>query len=60
MFGLKCKIEIENPKGHRIQQILMGDDPLIKEKTYEAAFVTMQGVPEKLGKNRRNLSHQGS
>lgn len=55
-LGLHVKMRIENPKGYRIQQILIGDEPLIKDKTYEAAFVTMQGVPEKLGKNRLNLS----
>lgn len=55
-LGLYVKMRIENPKGHRIQQIFIGDEPLIKEKTYEAAFVTMQGVPEKFGNNRINLS----
>lgn len=55
-LGLHIKMRIENPKGHRIQQILIGDEPLIKDKTYEAAFVTIQSVPEKLGKNRLNLS----
>ena len=55
-LGLHVKMRIENPKGHRIQQIFIGDEPLIKEKTYKAAFVTMQGVPEKLGNNRQNLS----
>ncbi len=55
-LGLHIKMRIENPKGHRIQQIFIGDEPLIKEKSYETAFVTIQGVPENLGKNRRNLS----
>src|ERR1035437_6217189 len=55
-LGLHVKMRTENPRGYRIQQIFIGDESLIKEKTYEAAFVTMQGVPEKLGKNRRNLS----
>ena len=55
-LGLHVKMRIENPKGYRIQQIFIGDDPLVKEKIYKAAFVTMQGVPEKLGTNRQNLS----
>ncbi|RPI65432.1 MAG: bifunctional metallophosphatase/5'-nucleotidase, partial [Ignavibacteriales bacterium] len=55
-LGLHVKMRIENPKGYRIQQILIGEEPLIKDKTYEAAFVTVQGVPEKFGKNRLNLS----
>ena len=55
-LGLHVKMRIENPKDHRIQQIFIGDDPLVKGKTYKATFVTMQGVPEKLGRNRQNLS----
>lgn len=55
-MGLHVKMRIENPRGHRIQQIFIGDEPLAKGKTYKAVFVTMQGVPEKLGKNRQNLS----
>jgi sulfur-oxidizing protein SoxB len=55
-MGIHVKMRIENPKGHRIQQIFIGDDVLIKEKKYLAAFVTMQGVPEKLGSNRQNLT----
>lgn len=54
-LGLHVKMRIENPKDHRIQQIFIGDAPLIKEKIYKAAFVTSQGVPEKLGNNRQNL-----
>jgi S-sulfosulfanyl-L-cysteine sulfohydrolase len=54
--GLQVKMRIENPTGHRIQQIFISGLPLIKEKTYKAAFVTLQGVPKKLGKNRQDLS----
>lgn len=42
-------------KGHHIQQIFIADEPLKKEQTYKVVFVTMQGVPEKLGRNRENL-----
>ena len=55
-FGLHVKMRIENPKGHRIQQIFIGEEPLVKEKIYKEAFVTVQGVPEKLGRNRRSLT----
>lgn len=55
-LGLYVKMRIENPKGNRIQQIFVGDEPIQRGKTYKAAFVTTQGVPEKLGKNRQNLS----
>lgn len=55
-LGISVKMRIENPNKHRIQQIFIGDESLIKDKIYKTAFVTMQGVPEKLGKNRQNLS----
>jgi len=55
-LGLQVKMRIENPEGHRIQQIFIGNVPLIKDKTYKAVFVTMQGVPEKLGSNRQDLT----
>ncbi len=55
-FGLYLKIRIENPKDHRIQQIFIGEEPLVKEKIYKAAFVTVQGVPKQLGSNRKDLS----
>jgi len=54
--GISVKMRIENPKGHRIQQIFIGDEPLVEDKTYKAAFVTIQGVPEKMGSNRQELS----
>ena len=54
-FGLKVYIKIENPKGARVQQIFAEGSPLDKERLYTAAFVTMQGVPKKYGRNRRDL-----
>ena len=54
-FGLKLFVKLENPKGARIQQLFAEGAPLDRERTYTAAFVTMQGVPEKYGRNRRNL-----
>lgn len=53
--GIKIKMRIENPKGHRIQQIFIGDEPLKKMKTYKVAFVTEQGVPKQVGTNRVDL-----
>ena len=55
-LGLHVKMRIENPKGNRIQQIFIGDEPLIKEKNYKAAFVTAQGIPKKMGKNRMDMN----
>lgn len=53
-LGLTVFMRIENPKGSRIQQIFIGNEPLGKEKVYHAAFITSQGVSEKYGKNRQN------
>lgn len=54
-LGLKMYIKIENPKGTRIQQLFINGKLVDKEHTYEAAFITVQGVPKKYGSNRRNL-----
>ncbi|MFN0101409.1 MAG: bifunctional metallophosphatase/5'-nucleotidase [Bryobacteraceae bacterium] len=54
-FGLNVYIKIENPNGARIQQIFAEGAPLDKKRLYTAAFVTMQGVPKKYGRNRRDL-----
>ena len=55
-LGISIKMRIENSKGHRIQQIFAGNEPLKKDKTYKVAFVTEQGVPKQLGINRTDLS----
>lgn len=55
-LGISVKMRIENPNKHRIQQIFVGDEILMKDKKYKIAFVTMQGVPKTLGSNRQKLS----
>ena len=54
-LGLHVNMRIENPKGHRIQEIYIGNKPLDKKKYYTTSFVTSQGVPEKFGRNRIEL-----
>lgn len=54
-LGLHVNMRIENPKGHRIQEIYIGNTPLDKKKYYTTSFVTSQGVPEKFGRNRIEL-----
>lgn len=54
-LGLKMYIKIENPAGLRIQDIYINGEPLDQEREYLASFVTVQGVPKKYGKDRRNL-----
>lgn len=54
-LGMKMFIKIENPNGTRIQQLFIGNDLVDPDRTYLAAFVTMQGIPKKYGQNRQNL-----
>lgn len=53
-LGLNVYFKIENPSGNRIQQIFAGDEEIQPHRYYSAAFVTMQGVPQKYGRNREN------
>lgn len=55
-LGLNIKMRIENPTGHRIQEIYFKNEHLQNEILYKVAFVTTQGVPEKFGKNRIDLN----
>lgn len=49
-------MRIENPNGHRIQEIYHNGTHLILEKSYKVSFVTTQGVSKKYGKNRKEHS----
>ena len=52
-LGLQVNMRIENPTGHRIQEIYYQGSHLDVEKTYTVSFVTTQGVGKKYGKNRK-------
>lgn len=52
-MGIKVFLKVENPGGHRIQKLFVGGEEVRPEKSYSAAFVTVQGVPAKYGRNRR-------
>ncbi|MGB4398170.1 MAG: 5'-nucleotidase C-terminal domain-containing protein [Daejeonella sp.] len=54
-LGLTAYIRIENPKGHRIQDIYIGKERLKPDEIYKSAFVTQQGVPANLGANQIDL-----
>lgn len=54
-LGLTVFLKIENPAGHRVQQIFIGSEALQRDATYTAAFVTDQGVAKKYGRNRKDL-----
>jgi S-sulfosulfanyl-L-cysteine sulfohydrolase len=53
-LGLNVYFKIENPPGIRIQKLFVGNEEVQADKYYSATFVTMQGVPEKYGRNREN------
>jgi sulfur-oxidizing protein SoxB len=53
--GLTVYIKIENPRGSRVREIFVHDDPIDIDAVYPVAFVTTQGVPHDIGKNRRDL-----
>lgn len=53
VFGLQINMRMENPKGHRIQEIYHNGSHLGMEKTYRVSFVTTQGVSKNYGKNRK-------
>jgi 2',3'-cyclic-nucleotide 2'-phosphodiesterase (5'-nucleotidase family) len=55
-LGLTAYIKIENPPGTRLQKLFVGSDEVQPEQTYRAAYLTMQAVPEKYGRNRNDLS----
>jgi 2',3'-cyclic-nucleotide 2'-phosphodiesterase (5'-nucleotidase family) len=51
-LGLRATLRVENPPGHRIQQLFVGARPLEDDQLYRAAFVTEQGVPARFGRRR--------
>ena len=57
-LGLNVYFKIENPSGNRIQKLFVGSEEIQADKYYSAAFVTMQGVPQKYGRNRKNQSER--
>jgi 2',3'-cyclic-nucleotide 2'-phosphodiesterase (5'-nucleotidase family) len=57
-LGLSVYFKIENPTGLRIQKLFVGNEEIQADKYYSAAFVTMQGVPQKYGRNRKNQSER--
>jgi sulfur-oxidizing protein SoxB len=54
-LGLVAYIKIENPAGTRLQKLFIGDAEVQPDQTYRAAYLTVQAVPPKYGRNRKNL-----
>jgi 2',3'-cyclic-nucleotide 2'-phosphodiesterase (5'-nucleotidase family) len=53
-LGLNVYFKMENPSGNRIQNIFVGNEEIHADKYYSTVFVTLQGVPQKFGRNRKN------
>ena len=60
LLGLQVNMRIENPTGHRIQEIYYRGSHLDFVKTYKVSFVTTQGVAKKYGKNRKEHSQKAA
>ena len=57
-LGLNAYFKIENSSGNRIQKLFVGKEEIQPDRYYTTAFVTMQGVPQKYGRNRENRSER--
>jgi 2',3'-cyclic-nucleotide 2'-phosphodiesterase (5'-nucleotidase family) len=54
-MGLTLYFKVENPEGHRIQELFVEGEPVEPDRVYQTAFVTSQAVPAKYGSNRQAL-----
>ena len=57
-LGLNVYFKIENPPGHRIQKLFVGNEEVQPGRYYTATFVTPQGVSQKYGRKRENRSER--
>ena len=53
--GLNMYFKMENPKGHRIEDLLVDGAPVQAGRSYRAAMLGEQGVPLKYGSQRQKL-----
>ncbi|MDO8863128.1 bifunctional metallophosphatase/5'-nucleotidase [Haliea sp. E1-2-M8] len=53
--GLNMYFKMENPKGHRIEDLLIEGAPIQPGRSYRAAMLGEQGVPGKYGSKRQKL-----
>jgi 2',3'-cyclic-nucleotide 2'-phosphodiesterase (5'-nucleotidase family) len=52
--GLQLAAKVENPSGHRIQELRVDGDLVRPGRTYDVAFLGEQAVPQGIGTNRRD------
>lgn len=53
--GVELLLKLENPVGHRVQQLTVGGERLRDEDTVKAAFLGEQAVPRDAGRDRREV-----
>lgn len=53
--GLNLYFKVENPKGHRIEDLLVDGSPVQPGRIYRAAMLGEQGVPKKYGSARQKI-----
>ena len=53
--GLNMYFKMENPVGHRIEELIVGGSKVDGGQIYRAAMLGEQGVPTKYGSNRQKL-----
>lgn len=54
--GLNLYFKMENPKGHRIEDLIIDGSPVEDDYIYRAAMLDEQGVPTKYGSNRQKIN----
>ncbi len=54
-MGLNLYFKVENPPGQRIQELFIKGRKIKMDETYQAVYVTSQGVPDKYGSNKNHL-----
>jgi len=57
-MGLNLYFKVENPPGQRIQELFVKGRKIKMDETYQAVYVTSQGVPDKYGKKKEQLDVQ--
>lgn len=55
-MGINLYFKVENPNGHRIQELFVRGKKLQMDNAYKVAYVTTQGVPLNYGRNREQLN----
>jgi len=53
--GLNLYFKMENPKGQRIEDLLVDGTPIQPGRIYRAAMLGEQGVPSKYGSKRQKI-----